>query len=125
MDRLTICPNSGHCNTASIHNIPYPPWMVPHSTYFHAKVFADRWLREYNVLRPHGRTNLNTGNVCGGRSPPTIRIDGVDIEPEAANVEKFGLGSCRPYFWKDKFYDYPPEDMILAAIKKHLVAGNG
>jgi hypothetical protein len=56
---------------------------------------------------------------------PTIRIDGVDIEPEAANVEKFGLGSCRPYFWKDKFYNYPPEDMILAAIKKHLVAGNG
>ncbi len=53
---------------------------------------------------------------------PTIRINDVDIEPEAVDVERFGLTSCRPYFWKDKFYDYPPKDMILAAIKEHLAA---
>lgn len=52
---------------------------------------------------------------------PTIRINGVDIELEAAGVMKFGLDSCRPYFWKDKFYDYPPKDMILSALKKHSV----
>lgn len=56
---------------------------------------------------------------------PTIRINGVDIELEAAGVEKFGLGSCRPYFWKDKFYDYPPKDMILSALKKHSVTRAG
>ncbi|HHT9133963.1 MAG TPA: DF family (seleno)protein [Candidatus Avalokitesvara rifleensis] len=56
---------------------------------------------------------------------PTIRINGVDIELEAAGVEKFGLDSCRPYFWKDKFYDYPPKDMILSALKKHSVTRAG
>lgn len=56
---------------------------------------------------------------------PTIRINDVDIEPEATSVEKFGMGSCRPYFWKDKFYDYPPKDMILAAIREHLGAKSG
>ena len=56
---------------------------------------------------------------------PTIRVNDVDIEPEAASVEKYGLSSCRPYFWKDKFYDYPPKDMILAAIKKQLKTGAG
>lgn len=56
---------------------------------------------------------------------PTIRINGVDMEPEAAGVKKFGLDSCRPYFWKDKFYDYPPKDMILAAVKKQLKTGAG
>lgn len=25
-------------------------------------------LREYNTLRPNGKTNLNTGTVSGGRS---------------------------------------------------------
>ncbi len=52
---------------------------------------------------------------------PTIRVNGTDIESEAANVEKFGTGSCRPYFWKDRFYDYPPKDMILAAIREQLI----
>lgn len=51
---------------------------------------------------------------------PTIRVNDMDVDPEAAGVEKFGLSSCRPYFWKDKFYDYPPKDMILAAIREHL-----
>ncbi|MFQ5863590.1 MAG: DUF2703 domain-containing protein [Candidatus Brocadiales bacterium] len=53
---------------------------------------------------------------------PTIRINDVDIESEAAGVKKFGPASCRPYFWKDKFYDYPPKDMILAVIREHLGA---
>jgi hypothetical protein len=56
---------------------------------------------------------------------PTIRINDEDVDSDAAGVENYGLGSCRPYFWRDKFYDYPPRDMVLAAIKKHLIAGNG
>jgi hypothetical protein len=31
-------------------------------------VLVEGWLREYNTLRPHGRTNLNTGTISGGRS---------------------------------------------------------
>lgn len=31
-------------------------------------MLVGRWLREYNTLRPNGRTNLNTGTVSGGRS---------------------------------------------------------
>lgn len=48
---------------------------------------------------------------------PTIRINGQDIDPEAVSIEKFGQEACRPYFWRDKFYDYPPKDMILEAVK--------
>ncbi|MEK7368483.1 MAG: DUF2703 domain-containing protein [Planctomycetota bacterium] len=62
---------------------------------------------------------------CRFIGSPTIRINDVDTDSEAAGVEKFGLDSCRPYFWKDRFYDYPPKDMILSALKKHSVTRAG
>ncbi len=39
------------------------------NTLFDAKVLVDRWRREYNTLRPHGRTNLNTGTTSGAGHP--------------------------------------------------------
>lgn len=51
---------------------------------------------------------------------PTIRINGLDIEEKAREIKVFGLGACRPYFWEDRAYDYPPKKMILNAIKTLL-----
>ena len=73
----------------------------------------------YEVILVNSRVVAEEHRFIGS---PTIRINDVDIEPEAAGVEKFSLCSCRPYFWKDKFYDYPPKDMILSAIREHLGA---
>lgn len=48
---------------------------------------------------------------------PTIQINGEDVDPKAKMVTKYGMCSCRPYFWKDKSYDYPPKEMIIEALK--------
>jgi hypothetical protein len=36
-------------------------------SFFEAKVLVEGWRREYKTLRPHGRTNLNTGTISGGQ----------------------------------------------------------
>lgn len=48
---------------------------------------------------------------------PTIHVDGEDVDPNARMVTKYGISSCRPYFWKGKSYDYPPKEMIMEALK--------
>jgi hypothetical protein len=48
---------------------------------------------------------------------PTIQVNGKDVDPKAKMVTKYGMSSCRPYFWKDKSYDYPPKEMIIEALK--------
>jgi hypothetical protein len=48
---------------------------------------------------------------------PTVQINGEDIDPKAKMVTKYSISSCRPYFWKGRFYDYPPKEMILEALK--------
>jgi len=45
---------------------------------------------------------------------PTIRINGVDIDPK--HTESIGLG-CRIYFYEGKPYGYPPRKMIIKALK--------
>lgn len=48
---------------------------------------------------------------------PAIQIDGEDVDPKARMVTKYGMSSCRPYFWSGKSYDYPPKEMIMEALK--------
>lgn len=48
---------------------------------------------------------------------PTIQINGEDVDPKAKMVTKYGISSCRPYFWKNKSYDYPPKEMIIEELK--------
>ena len=48
---------------------------------------------------------------------PTIQINGVDVDPKAKMVTKYGVSSCRPYFWEGKSYDYPPKEIILEVLK--------
>lgn len=45
---------------------------------------------------------------------PTVRINGVDIDPKT--IRSVGLG-CRIYFHEGKPYGYPPRGMIIAALK--------
>lgn len=48
---------------------------------------------------------------------PTIQVNRDDVDPKAKMVTKYGMSSCRPYFWKGKSYDYPPKEMIMEALK--------
>jgi len=49
---------------------------------------------------------------------PAVQVDGVDVDPRAEAVTKYGMASCRPYPWQGKSYDFPPKEMILKALKK-------
>lgn len=49
---------------------------------------------------------------------PTIQIDGVDVDPMAKNITKYTLSSCRNYVYKNKFFEFPPKEMIVAALGK-------
>jgi len=47
---------------------------------------------------------------------PTVRINGVDIDPMAK--ETTGAMGCRVYMYEGKMYEYPPKDMIEKAVKR-------
>ena len=47
---------------------------------------------------------------------PTIKINGEDMDTMAKKVTAHSPASCRPYFCKAKFYDYPPREMIMEAL---------
>ena len=46
---------------------------------------------------------------------PTVRVDGVDVEPGAASREAAGL-TCRLYRTADGLVGAPPNEWILASI---------
>jgi O-phosphoseryl-tRNA(Cys) synthetase len=47
---------------------------------------------------------------------PTVRINGVDIDPMFK--ETTGAICCRVYMYQGKIYEYPPKDMIVKAVKR-------
>jgi hypothetical protein len=47
---------------------------------------------------------------------PTIRVDGVDVEPAAGERRDFGL-CCRLYRAADGMQPMPPEAWVLAALR--------
>lgn len=49
---------------------------------------------------------------------PAIQINNEDIDPLAKKIKKYSITSCRPYFWQNKNFDYPPKEMIIDALKK-------
>jgi len=49
---------------------------------------------------------------------PTIKINSEDIDPMAKKVTKYSPASCRPYFYKGKFHDYPPKEIIIEALQQ-------
>jgi hypothetical protein len=56
---------------------------------------------------------------------PTLRIDGVDVDPTAAQRTDYGL-QCRLYPTEDGLRSIPPDEWILAALQRRasgLAAG--
>lgn len=49
---------------------------------------------------------------------PTVRIDGEDVDPGAAERTDYGL-KCRLYRTSDKTSGVPPEEWIVGAIRTH------
>jgi len=45
---------------------------------------------------------------------PTVRINGVDIDPAVKETE--GYVGCRIYRYKGRMYEYPPREMIKSAL---------
>ncbi len=48
---------------------------------------------------------------------PTLRVDGRDVEPGAAEREDFGL-KCRLYPGEQRMSGVPPDDWVLAALRR-------
>ena len=47
---------------------------------------------------------------------PTVRINGVDIDPMFRELT--GAIGCRVYMYQGKMYEFPPKDMIAKAVKR-------
>lgn len=54
---------------------------------------------------------------------PTVRIDGIDIEPRAAEREDFGL-KCRLYRTAEGTSGIPPERWIVEGIRRSQVGAS-
>ena len=54
---------------------------------------------------------------------PTIKINGIDLEPELEASANFSLDACRTYIYEGSLYHYPPKEMLLEALRplKYLV----
>ncbi|HHT9120222.1 MAG TPA: DF family (seleno)protein [Candidatus Hypogeohydataceae bacterium YC41] len=48
---------------------------------------------------------------------PTIKIDGIDLEPELEATGNFSLSACRTYLHEGSLYHYPPKEMVLKALE--------
>ncbi|MGH7274652.1 MAG: DF family (seleno)protein [Nitrospiria bacterium] len=74
---------------------------------------------EAKVVRVEIRTDQNARqwDFCGS---PTIRINGMDIDPAGVEGQRVGL-NCRIYHTPDgRVTPMPPDEMIRKAIEKAL-----
>ena len=53
---------------------------------------------------------------------PTVRVDGVDVDPGATDRENFGI-QCRVYAVGGRFEGAPPADWISAALRGDVPRG--
>ncbi len=49
---------------------------------------------------------------------PTVRIQGIDVDPNFRDEGVYKSTCSRIYRWKGKFHDYPPKDMIKDALRR-------
>ncbi|MBT9148664.1 MAG: DUF2703 domain-containing protein [Dehalococcoidia bacterium] len=49
---------------------------------------------------------------------PQVKINGRDIDPEAAKIQTYNPNGCRIYLYKDDVYEYPPRELILEALDR-------
>src|SRR5215203_4148822 len=62
-------------------------------------------------------TDADTARAAGFLGSPTIRINGLDVEPSARAAQSYGL-SCRTYTAVDYRAGVPPLAWIRAAIRE-------
>lgn len=48
---------------------------------------------------------------------PTIKINGVDLEPELEATGNLNLSACRTYLYEETLYHYPPKEMLLKVLR--------
>ena len=75
----------------------------------------------YHVQQIEVRTQADA-EAAAFIGSPSVRIDGIDIEPEARTVKTFGL-SCRMYFDGSIRSGLPAGDLIRRAIEE-IAAGD-
>ncbi len=51
---------------------------------------------------------------------PTVRINGVDVDPSFEDRGVYTSTCSRIYKWAGKYHDYPPKEMIVEALRRAL-----
>lgn len=75
--------------------------------------------KELNITLTVKKTKITTDEEAKRHKfpgSPTVRINGVDIDPAAK--ETVGYIGCRIYMYEGRTYEYPPKKMIKTAIKR-------
>ncbi|WP_237558694.1 DF family (seleno)protein [Candidatus Methanodesulfokora washburnensis] len=54
---------------------------------------------------------------------PTIRVNGVDIDPEFRDTGEYTASCTRVYRWAGSIYQYPPKEMIKEGLRRILKGG--
>ena len=83
-------------------------------------------LREEGVTAEIVKVNVSdhaTAQAVGFLGSPTLRIDGLDIEPSARSHSHYGM-MCRTYMESGRREGLPSRDLIRAAIKEALERGS-
>ena len=65
--------------------------------------------------------DAETARAVGFLGSPTIRIEGLDVEPAARGSREFGM-MCRTYLAGSKREGIPSREMIPAALRKEARA---
>ncbi len=56
---------------------------------------------------------------------PTVRINGVDVDPSFEDKGVYTSTCSRIYKWAGKYHDYPPKEMIVEALRRVLSPRSG
>ncbi len=56
---------------------------------------------------------------------PTVRINGVDVDPSFEDRGVYTSTCSRIYKWAGRYHDYPPKEMIVEALRRALSSESG
>lgn len=54
---------------------------------------------------------------------PTVRVNGVDVDPGFEDRGIYTSTCSRVYKWRGEYYDRPPKEMIMEALRRACAAG--
>ena len=74
---------------------------------------AERILAEVREIQVADESDVRKNKFLGS---PTIRVDGVDIEPHARSLNRYAM-TCRVYHGGDCMTGTPPRQLIEDAIR--------